>query len=168
MLGRRELLGAVGVAAVALTAARTLGGLGTGRKPGRGAPGDGRSSGGSVEAELSKAGVHPKACFGACEVQSVETTRGGAAVVRLADSARGSFEVLLLTHDPRTPGIARAGSLSVFMKNKGDGATATVEEHGLAAMALARHLGRREAAGTRLPVLPTLSERSKTAGSAAA
>ena len=46
------------------------------------------------------------------------------------------------------------------MRNRGRGVTATVEEHGLAAMALAAHLAHREAAGATLPSLPTLNERT--------
>jgi len=162
MLGRRKFLGTVGVTAVAVAAARTLGGSGgrgTGGKAARGQRKGRAPQARLVDVQLENAGVRAKARFGTCEVLGVESTPDRGVGVRLADSAGQPFEVLLLGHDRRTPGVARAGSLSVYMKNKGDGATATVEEHGLAAMALARHLARREAAGTKLPALPTLTQR---------
>jgi hypothetical protein len=146
MLGRRNFLGTVGATAAVLAAARTLGGPG--------------GSGAGTE-PLAAAGVHPKARFGACEVLSLENTQDGAVSVRLADSAGQPFEVELLGYDSRTPGVARAGSLGVYLNNKGRGSTATIEEHGLAAMALASHLARRQVLGAKLPVLPTLAERSR-------
>jgi hypothetical protein len=94
-------------------------------------------------------------------VLHLESKEDGSVSVRLADSAGRPFDIELLGYDARTPGVARAGSLGVYLNNKGRGSTATVEEHGLAAMALARHLTRREASGARLPVLPTLAERSR-------
>jgi hypothetical protein len=146
MLGRRNFLGTVGATAAVLAAARTLGGAG-------------RTGAGTEP--LAAAGVHPKARFGACEVVSLENTKDGAVSVRLADSAGQPFEVELLGYDSRTPGVARAGSLGVYLNNKGRGSTATIEEHGLAAMALASHLARRQVLGAKLPVLPTLAERSR-------
>jgi hypothetical protein len=152
MLGRRTFLGTVGVgvtaAAAAVAATRT------------------RGEGASVEmrdAPLANAGVVPGSRFRDCVVRSVEATADGAIGVRLADTRGQLFDLELLAHDPRTPGVARAGSLSVYMNNRGRGSTATVEEHGLAAMALARHLARREVAGAQLPVLQTLANRGKRA-----
>jgi hypothetical protein len=150
MVGRRRFLGTLGATAVAVAAVGTIG---------QELP---------IGVQLSSAGLGPRARFGRCEVLSLESTPDGAVCVRLMDSARRPFEVLLLGHDDRTPGVARAGSLAVFMKNNGDGTTATVEEHGLAAMALAHRLARAEAAGAKLPALPTLVERSATPGIAAA
>jgi len=148
MLGRRKFLGSVGATAAVLAAARSLGGQG---------------GGGTATEPLAGAGIHPKARFGACEVLSLENMKDGAVSVRFADSAGRPFEVELLGYDSRTPGVARAGSLGVYLNNKGRGSTATIEEHGLAAMALARHLAGRQASGARLPDLPTLAERSKRA-----
>ncbi len=156
MLGRRKFLGNVGATAAVLTAASTLGGAGgvdaetTPR--GAGAPGEHNA--------LAGADLRPKGRFGTCEVVSVETTEDGAVRVGLADSAGEPFEVELLGYDPHAPGVARAGSLAVYMNNRGRGTAATVEEHGLAAMAIAQHLARAEAAGTKLPLLPRLLERS--------
>jgi hypothetical protein len=147
MLGRRRFLGMVGVTAAVLATVRTV------------AAGETRDA-----RSLADVGVHAKARFGTCEVLGVEKTADGAVSVRLADSGGHPFEVELLGHDSRTPGVARAGSLGVYLNNKGRGSTATIEEHGLAAMALARHIARSEAAGGVLPVLPTLAERGKRAG----
>jgi hypothetical protein len=157
MLGRRKFLGNVGATAAVVAAASSLGEIG--------GP-DATTTASTVGEEareakaLAGAGVGPKARFGTCEVLSLESTPDGAVSVRLADSAGQPFEVELLGYDPHTPGVARAGSLGVYMNNRGRGTTATIEEHGLAAMALARHLARGEAAGAKLPVLPRLSERS--------
>jgi hypothetical protein len=152
MLGRRKFLGGVGATAVALSAvSASAQHVGLDKAP---TPTAGDEAGG---------GVDPKGHFGNCKVLGLESTEDGAVSVRLADSAGQPFEIELLGYDPRTPGVARAGSLGVYMNNRGRGTAATIEEHGLAAMALARHLARSEAAGARLPVLPNLSERSRAA-----
>jgi hypothetical protein len=156
MLGRRKFLGTVGVVAGAVAAFGVLGKMGS--------SGIGQSS--SLEDLLRAAGVHPQARFGTCRVVQVERTSDGSLGLTLADRAGQRFELELLGHDANAPGVAGAGSLAVYVKNQGHGTTATVEEHGLAAMALARHLARHEAGGARLPVLPTLSARRAGAGSA--
>jgi hypothetical protein len=163
MLGRRKFLGTVGATAVALAAARTLRGVGS-----RPAAIGGKAAlpgGGAAAGALAEAGVRPSARFAGCEILGVERAADGAFGVRFADRSGKPFDVDLLAFDPRTPGVARAGSLAVYMNNHGNGATATIEEHGLAAMALARHLSRREAAGIKLPVMPALRERSTGSGS---
>ncbi len=55
--------------------------------------------------------------------------------------------------------MARGGSLAVYMK-VGTSRRATNEQHGLAAMALAAELGRREGAGCPVPAVLTLRERA--------
>jgi hypothetical protein len=152
MLGRRELFGALGVATV---------GVGSSR----------RALGAAVkttgpEVLLRRAGVGPGAVFGSCKVIDVGHDTQGAVSVGLQGSDGRRFVLEVLGHDPGTPGVASAGRLAVYVNNRGAGDTATDEEHGLAAMALARHLGRRGAAGAELPELPTLSERSRRAGQA--
>lgn len=57
------------------------------------------------------------------------------------------------------PGIADTPSLSVYLLNRGNGRTATPEEQGLGAMALARALARRESEGIPVPTLLSLPER---------
>jgi len=164
MLGRRKFLGTVGATAVALGAWRKFGrptGFAAGSGLGQRAAGAAAAGTANELKLLAGAGLRAQARFGTCEVVSLERADDGAVSVRLADTAGQRFEVELLGHDPLTPGVARAGSLAVYMNNRGRGTTATVEEHGLAAMALARHLG---ASGARLPVLPTLSQRAINAG----
>ena len=78
----------------------------------------------------------------------------------LTAAERASFTVDVLRHDPASPGVARAGSLAVYMK-VGHGRQVTHEAHGLAAMALASTLAQREAAGAPVPALLTLEERAE-------
>jgi hypothetical protein len=105
-------------------------------------------------------GIDAGARFAGSIVTSVGPVTLGALPVRLTDSEGRGFTVDLLRYDPETPGVARAGSLSAFVSNDGDGVLATHEEHGLAAMAIASLLAARESAGARLPSLLTLRERS--------
>lgn len=157
MLGRRKFLGGVGAAAagVAVTQLET-------------APAA-RGASSAVDAAetlanpLAGAGVHAGAKFGTCTVIGVACMEDGAIGVSLSGTDGRRFELEILGHDARTPGVARAGSLSVYVNNRGRGDTRTEEEHGLAAMALAAHLARRETAGETLPALPTLAERSRGA-----
>jgi hypothetical protein len=123
-------------------------------------PNAGSAGGAGSIGALERAGVKAGAVFGACSVTAVTARDDGAVAVALADTSGRSFEVELLGHDPHTPGVAHAGSLAVYLNNQGRGVTATVEEHGLAAMALGAHLAHREAAGVTLPALPTLSQRA--------
>ena len=154
MLGRRTFMGGVGATAAAVvfgawrTAVDTVGTIAS-TKPLA-----------TVAAPLDVAGVAAGAKFGACSLQSVVTAEDGAVAVHMRDSRGGLFELEILAHDDRTPGVARAGSLGVYMRNEGKGDTATHEEHGLAAMAFARHLQRRQSAGARMPEPPTMSARS--------
>jgi hypothetical protein len=145
MVGRRTFLGGVGAAAAAVGAARLL-----------------QTKAGSAgsESPLGSAGVVPGAAFGTCTVLDATQRDDGAIAVRMLGSDGRRFELEFLGHDARTPGVARGGSLGVYVNNHGRGDTATDEEHGLAAMALAAHLGRFEAAGGALPLLPTMAERA--------
>jgi len=101
--------------------------------------------------------------FAGCLVHEVGPVKHGSVPVTFTDATGEFFVVDVLRHDPATPGVARAGSLAVFM-NVGARADAgdrpTIEEHGLAAMALATELSRREEAGAKVPALRTLSERA--------
>jgi hypothetical protein len=145
---RREVLGAFVSAAAALA---LLG-------PGRAAASGRAAQRGRPESAL---GIEAGAMFGTCRVTRVGKVELGTVSVRLEDQAGRPFTVDLLRHDPATPGIARAGSLDAFVSNDGDGVLATNEEHGLAAMAIAKHLSAREAAGVSLPSLLTLRERAE-------
>ena len=79
----------------------------------------------------------------------------------LADADGRTFTVEVMRFDPRVPGVARAGSLAVYVSNGGGGAIATDEEHGLGAMALAAEIAKREAAGMHVPELATMSDRGE-------
>jgi hypothetical protein len=98
--------------------------------------------------------------LGRCTVVRVDPIVAGAVPVTLRTDGGSEFEVDVLRHDPETPGVARAGSLAVFVNNGGSGDKATIEEHGLGAMALARWLEQREALGQPLPALWTLRQRA--------
>ncbi len=132
------------------------------------------SSDGSSESEAQSGGPRslshgpPPGAFddlpgtkvGRCTVVRVDPVLAGAIPVTLAAADGSEFKVDVLRHDGETPGVARGGSLAVFMHNGGSGGKATVEEHGLGAMALAGWLERREALGRPVPVLATLRQRA--------
>jgi hypothetical protein len=146
-LSRRNLLVSLGVAASAVTAlgvsgARLLGG-------------------GNVAGALA---LRPGTRFGSCTLLRVDARAGGAVPMLLAGVDGRTFRVEVMRFDPdvRSPAaVARAGSLAVYLSNGGGGSTATDEEHGLGAMALADEIARREAAGMRVPALATMSERGE-------
>jgi hypothetical protein len=96
---------------------------------------------------------------GRCVVVSVGPIVAGAIPVVLKAPDGSVFGVDVLKHDRFSPGVSRAGSLAVYLNNGGTGRTASVEEHGLAAMALAKWLARRESLGRPVPSLLTLRER---------
>jgi hypothetical protein len=85
--------------------------------------------------------------------------RDGTLPIVLADRHGTEFEVEVMRFDASAPGVARAGSLAVYMNNGGNGDIATHEEHGLAAMALAAEIARREANGDAVAKLVSLRER---------
>jgi hypothetical protein len=85
--------------------------------------------------------------------------RDGTLPIVIVDGQGAEFEVEVMRFDPSAPGVARAGSLAVYMNNGGNGDIATHEEHGLAAMALAAEISRREAGGKAVAKLVSLRER---------
>jgi hypothetical protein len=97
--------------------------------------------------------------LGPCKLAAVLPVERGVLPVVLEDPRGKTFVVEVHRHDPRAPGIARAGSLDVFVRNGGNGATTTDESHGLGAMALAELLAERERAGRRIPRLASIVER---------
>jgi hypothetical protein len=155
MLGRREFLTTAGATAAATAAA--------GAKVGEGAHANtviGPAMTMVPPNPLEAAGVTASVRFGTCEVVGVEGRPDGAVAVRLVDGSGKPFELELLAFDPAAPGVARAGSAAVYMHNHGAGVASTHEEHGVAALALASHVARREAEGVALPALPRLRDRS--------
>jgi hypothetical protein len=74
-------------------------------------------------------------------VVAVHPVNCGAVPVVLATADGRRYQVDLLARDPSGPaGVANTERLSLFVANQGDGRTATDEEQGLGAMALAEHL----------------------------
>ncbi len=73
-------------------------------------------------------------------VERVIATENGAASVIVSDASKQTFQLDICARDD-SPGAAAAPGRSeyfeVFVANRGDGTTATVEDHGLVAMALA-------------------------------
>lgn len=70
-------------------------------------------------------------------VEKVLPIDGGAASVVLVDADGSRFQLDVCARDPATSGPGRTEHFEVLLANAGDGATATFEDHGLAAMALA-------------------------------
>src|SRR5579862_2345335 len=111
MLGRRNFLGGVGAAAAGVATSKVAAPIdGTQAAPAAVQP----APAPPAPVPLSTAGVTPGARFGTCTVFEVGPGEGGA--VRVAfDGADGRrFELEILGHDARTPGVARAGSLAVY------------------------------------------------------
>ena len=93
-------------------------------------------------------------------IESVHAVRHGAIPLVLS-GAGGRFAIEILRRDPSLSAPADAGPLSILVQNRGDGARATREEQGLGAMAIARALEARIAAGARVPAgLLTQPERA--------
>lgn len=146
---RRNALKALGVT----VAAATLGGFESMAR----AAVQGKSGSGRVAVDVLENLRGTK--FNTCTVQEVGALEHGCVPVAFVDTRGKAFVVDVLRHDPSLPGVAQAGALGVYMKVGRRGATR--EEHGLAAMALAAELARRQKAGARLPDgLLTLSERA--------
>jgi hypothetical protein len=99
------------------------------------------------------------AVFATATVTDVGPIEHGSIPVTFVDSQGQSFVVDVLRHDAARPGVARAGTLSVYMR-VGKGQRATHEAHGLTAMAFAAELARREERGAPVPSLLTLTERA--------
>jgi hypothetical protein len=107
--------------------------------------------------------LRPGSPIGACRLVAIHGVRMGTISVVLATSQGERFQVDVLRRDtaPGAPlGVGNTPSLSVFVHNRGSGSTATDEEHGLGAMALAAALAQREAEGAVVPALLTQRQRA--------
>lgn len=172
VLGRREVLKSAGVATLvaastALLAARRANAESEGRRMLR--PSDPARAGAPA---IAPAGPEVLALFGPIQpgtrigrwtVRAVHGVRMGAIPVVLASEEGEEFQVDVLRRDnaPGAPAaVGQARTLSVFVVNGGSGSTATLEEQGLGAMALAEALARREDEGAAVPALLTLRERT--------
>jgi hypothetical protein len=97
---------------------------------------------------------------GPCTISRVLPVENGALPVELVDPSGRPFLAEVHRWDANAPpGIARAGSLAVYLRNGGTGTTRTNEAHGLGAMALASLLEAREMAGKPMPRLASIVER---------
>ncbi len=139
-VGRRGFIVTVGVAVSAASAAACAT-----KAKGEGAP----IGGTERERELAQATLHGLAAgavIARWRVAAVHALRFGAVPVVLESEAGARFQVDVLRRDPDAAaptGIGNTDALSLYLSNEGDGTTATVEEQGLAAMALADELGER-------------------------
>jgi hypothetical protein len=145
---RREVLLAIGAAAAGAFALREA----TPRKPRRS-----RSRSTSEVATALPAGM----TIGTCTLTSVDPICDGAVPMSLVDSRGRAFQVEVMRFDAAAPGVARAGSLAVYLRNGGDGAKASDEEHGLAAMTIAAEIARRERDGAKVPRLCSVRDRAR-------
>ena len=104
--------------------------------------------------------LRPGMRIGPCTLSRVLPVENGALPVELLDPSGRSFVVEVHRWEASAPpGIARAGSLAVYLRNGGTGVTRTNEAHGLGAMALASLLEARERAGKPVPRLASIVER---------
>jgi hypothetical protein len=106
-------------------------------------------------------GVAPGMKLASSTVLLVGDVEVGTIPITLVDPDGRSFQLDVLRDDARSPAVARGGSLAVYVTNSGNGTLTTPEAHGLAAMALAAHLARREANGSPPPALLTLEGRAE-------
>jgi hypothetical protein len=94
---------------------------------------------------------------GGATVVAIHRPHLGAIPIVMRAGSGALFQVDVLARDPAGPaGIADTETLSLFLANQGDGATATDETQGLCVMALAGRLAEVE----RAPELLTLRERT--------
>jgi hypothetical protein len=167
---RRELLKAIGVASAAVASA-SVASSPSEASADRGEPGahtvplvpfapDATPS----EAVLAFFGpLRAGSSLGQWDIVAVHDTKVGGIPVVLAsrDGVRFQLDVMRRDDSSGAPSaIANTPSLSVFLLNRGDGSLATVEQQGLAAMALAAAMAQRESEGARVPELLSLRERT--------
>ena len=114
-----------------------------------------------ARAAEQRSSFEPGQAVGPCRLIRVLPVEQGALPFELEDPSGRRFivEVHRRDTDGGVSGIRPAGSLDVFLRNGGTGTTPTDETHGLAAMALASHLAKREAEGRPVPELSTIAER---------
>lgn len=145
VITRREVITWIGVGATALSvraAAQTT--APEAAPEGSGTVFEGLAAGASLAGRWTVTRVHPEI--------------DGAVPVFLAGQA-GDFRLNVMRRDPAgVPGVGNSTSLSVYVCNSGG---PTVEDHGLAAMALGAWLETQERAGRRVPKLATMRERSR-------
>ena len=97
--------------------------------------------------------------LGPCTLTRLLPVERDALPFELQDPSGHLFVVEAHRRDESRPGVARAGSLDLFLVNGGDGSMPTDEARGLGAMALASVLAVRERAGLPVPQVATIVER---------
>jgi hypothetical protein len=108
------------------------------------------------------AGLRPGTTIRRWTIVAVHPVKLGAIPVVLATADGTRFQVDVMARDPNGPsGVAQTEHLGLYLRNRGDGHTATDEEQGMGAMSLARALRAREAEGASMPALLTLAERHR-------
>jgi len=143
-LTRRSVVGLLSVATMVSAASREEGASGTGpaRDPDR-------------DPRALRAGV----AFGRWVIAEAHPVELGAMRVEVLGRDGERFGLDVVARDPGSPRPpAEVGELAIYLCNGGDGWSPTVEEHGLAAMALASLLERRGATA-KLPGLLSQAER---------
>lgn len=151
---RRDLLCAAGALATA-TIVRTVSAKDAPRTTGR----TGRFARRSAPPQPAPPELVPGMKLGPCKLTRLLPVERDALPFELQDPSGQLFVVEAHRRDESRPGIARAGSLDVFLVNGGDGSMPTDEARGLGAMALARVLAVRERAGLPVPPVATIVER---------
>ena len=136
MVSRRQLMGLLGLAAVAVPAGSAWARGGSAQR--RISPAHRQAPAGSGGALLAPLEAGRR--IGAWTVQRISEVHAGAVTVALLDGADRRFYLDLCVRDrasgsPSAP--ARTDLYEIFLANEGDGSRPTHEEHGQAALALA-------------------------------
>ena len=159
---RREILTTLGLGLAGAAVLSRAGGAGAlkglGGRPSPAAQPVG-ASGSAAAGEGGATAFAPGTALGPCTVVRVAGLEDGAIPIILASADGRKCEVDVMRFDPKVPGIARAGSMAIYLANNGDGEKPSDEAHGLGALALAAELARREASGAKVPALKTITER---------
>lgn len=146
-VSRRFVVGAIGVGAATAAASVASGALAKpviGRAAAK-APGE-RAQGREAAAppqdepvEALVAPLRPGDQLDRWTVEALHPLAGGAASVVLRDAAGQRFQLDLCARDESSSasGPGQTAHFEILLANHGDGQTSTVEDHGLAAMALA-------------------------------
>lgn len=114
-----------------------------------------------VPAGISEfAGLVPGQHVGRWTIVAVHAVHLGAVPIVVANADGSRFQIDVMARDPDGPGgVARTDRFDLFIANHGDGQTATQEEQGLGAMALAEVLRAHEARAE-VPTLLTMHQRA--------
>jgi hypothetical protein len=117
----------------------------------------------SAEVQAFFGPLQPGSSVDRWQIVAIRGVQMGAIAVVMATAAGARFQLDVLRRDRAAgapAGVGNSPSLSVFVSNRAQGNTATDEEQGLGAMALADALAQRESEGATVPALLTLGERT--------